>query len=209
MQEIIEEIYDQDIPFDGEHYWCPVCLKKYKNKGWLMKHLGKQQCFSLKDILSGTDLEKELFELYKMLNPSECTKKMMYNDPIFDRLATFLNFCRSNRIDPSFYLAYNQARFEQYGPYKIIDIGMKNKTLKEFYEFRRNHPEFNDQEAFIETYRDRLVSEPKFLIRSFERGDITLSFFERYTGRSIRDFLNKDQRDIVFSLFEEDMKDAV
>lgn len=201
-KDIIEEVFNKPIPFDGNRYWCPVCLKVYKRKKNLQNHLDKRQCYSLRDILDGSDIERVMKEITKIIyNRESIGDTFLKQIPFYDKLALFVSFCKTNRVDPLFYYVYNEARFEKYNVSWILENAMTNKTLREFFEFRRKNPDWNDEEAFMDSYEQRLTEEPLFLIRAFERGDITVKTFKSKFG-DLDKYLNEEQIDRVVSNFQ-------
>lgn len=201
MKEVIEELYQQDIPFDGNRYWCPICVKQYKKLGWLQYHLNQQKCYKVKDLLVGTTIEKEMLDIYREIHGDGANKAMMYRDHDFNMMARFVAFSKRNRVDSFFYFAYTYARFDRYPIGKMLDIGLKNKTLKEFFEFRRSNPEWVDQDEFVKVYEERLKTDPMFLLRSFQRGDLNPETFESHFG-GLNRYLNQDQLTEVNRYFD-------
>lgn len=177
----IDSLYEQDIIEDEGRYICPVCNKSYKTEKGVKNHMRKKDCFSYQTLIKNTMLELTCYTLYKLLlaemnslgNVSISSfRKSGYYKPI----AKFVIFCKLHEVkDINSYLRYINSKGVN-SIHGLLKVGVKESTLRDYRIHLQRNPEEIDNSLFLEKYLDALKTDDKFLVRSIEKGHISLMF---------------------------------
>lgn len=181
----MDEVYNKQIkelPAGG--YICPVCGKSYVRKVAAENHLSNKDCHKLQDVIKDTLTEMRSYAIYKdvvsQVNPnakvglSQFRKSKLYNG--FGR---FSLFCTLHEIfDPLCYVDWlNQIKGYENLPL-LLKKGAEEPILREFRLFSQVM-ELMDSEKFYGSYKEDLLTDDGFFVRSIEKAKISLKWLAR------------------------------
>lgn len=160
---------------------CPVCEKIYQSETAAKKHVEKRNCHDLKKVIEGTIFEMKAYALYKMLlaalnDKAKVSMSTFRKSPLYKPVARFSMFCSANEVfSMDTYVAYlNEIKgIEHVGA--ILSEGIKEKSLADFRLFAQRM-NLIPSEDFYAKYRDDLLTDDNFLVRSIEKARISLQF---------------------------------
>jgi hypothetical protein len=181
----VEKLYENGlISHSDGTFECPVCHKVYKRKSNAIAHLNKQDCYSLLDIFKNTANETRGLSLYKTLvsavNPQARTslnvfRKSRYYNPVM-RYISFSAIHELGKLSED-YLDW----LIQYKNFSNVNALLSNATkesfLREFRLFLQSHGDIMiDSKTFIERYKQDLIDDQNFFIRSLEKGHLWIGY---------------------------------
>ena len=189
MSKSIKTINDLDTLFekgliekDGV-YECPVCKKQYKRKASAEAHLAKKDCYSLKDLFSGTMHETRAYAIYQeligMMNPNaRLTLNTFRGSPYYNgatRLTLFIALHTLTDQRTTYLTWLNEFRGAN-SIHRIFSEGTKETNLRSFRSFLRHFPQFIESASYFERYKDILKNDEDFFIRSLETSKMSLDY---------------------------------
>lgn len=169
---------------DGTHT-CPVCKKKYKNKKSAQKHLDKQDCYKIQDLFGGTEFEKQAFHLFKEIlastNPSARTTVSTFRkSKSYSQIVRFILFTSYHDVyDKGLYYSWLNDIIGIRYMTKILSEGIKESRLREFRRWLQSHPSYIDSETFLDRYKEDLIEDQHFFIRSIEKGHVSIEYLSK------------------------------
>lgn len=153
---------------------CCVCKKTFKTKNRLISHITKKNCYSYQDVFADTEIESyvytNIFKVFYKAKNGICSINKFRTSKFYKTIIDLCMFCRRNRVDINEYINFGIDNYYLGGnPFILFYRLNKESTLKEFYKKR-----IPQSETFIDSNKERLHKDKNFLIRSLERGDITI-----------------------------------
>lgn len=190
----VDRLYvDALIEYADGTFECRVCGKKAKRKQTIESHIDEKDCYSFVDMFSGTANELKAFNLYKALI-AELHSNSRISIPIFRRSSHYRGtlkavlFGNIHKMGDRLYeYAQWMMQFKEIRGYNaVVKYMLNEENLREFRSFCRKHSDVMiDSKRFYARYRDDLISDVHFFIRSLERADIALKF--------VLDMVDKDE----------------
>lgn len=176
----IDALYQQDIHKNSSGFFvCPVCSKKYKTDSGIKKHMSEKDCYDIKSLLLGTQIEQNAHEFFQSMNDDRRISMFLFRrNNSYKSILKFILFCIVNEIqDVGLYFSYvdqiilnGKCRIN-----KILSDARKVSMVRDYRVFLHKNPDNIDSDEFLERYRDDLIAEPKFLIRSIEKAHVAIS----------------------------------
>jgi hypothetical protein len=177
----IDTLYEKSIIEDNGKFICPVCGKSYKTEKGAKNHMSKRDCFSYLVLIKDTMLELTCYSLYKLLvaemgTISRVSVTSFRKSGYYKAVAKFVIFCKLHEVkDINSYLRYINSKGVD-SVHALLKVGVKETTLREYRIYLQKNPEEIDSVSFFEKYADYLETDDKFLIRSIEKGHISLLY---------------------------------
>lgn len=175
----VSKLYEGGLIEEDGAYTCPVCKKVYKRLTSAQKHIEKQDCFSVKDIFANTLHESKAFALYKSIvsvknSRAQLSLKVFRKSSLYKNTVKFTVFCNLHEVKvPDIYYMW----IRDYKGFKydnaILTEGQKESNLRDFRVFQQKH-NYIDSDKFFETYKDELMDDTNFFIRSIEKAHLGL-----------------------------------
>lgn len=181
----IEAIYEKPIiELKNKSFICPVCGKSYMKQHSAELHLARKSCHKLKDIVTGTLTEARAYEIYKdvlsNVNPrARISMNGFKKSPMYNSFVRFVMFCTLHEVfDPLCYLDWlNQIKNLQNLPL-LLKVGIEEATVREFRTFAQVMELMNSQK-FFDAYKEDLLTDDGFLVRSLEKAKISIKWLAR------------------------------
>jgi len=181
----IDAMYDKGVTShqNGLHV-CGVCGKVYKTLKAAQKHMERKDCYKLFDLVKDTMHETKAYTLYKTLvsalNPNaRVTLNIFRKSPMYNPVVRFSMYCSLNEVfSTDIYVSWlNEIKgIEQVNA--ILSEGIKDDTLREFRLFAHKH-ELMPSELYYQRYKDLLMEDDDFLVRSIEKAKIGAIFIAK------------------------------
>lgn len=179
----IEDVYNQDIIEENGKFVCPVCSKSYKRKSSAEKHLAKEDCLSLLDMFKNTTTEIKAYTHYKFLvgsvNPNATVSLQIFKkSPAYNgciRLTLFLMYHEMLNLFETYVQWLVEFKRSQ-TIHAILSVGVKESVLADFRVFLHIYPQFIDNDKFYRSYREDLIEDSEFLVRSLEKAKISMKY---------------------------------
>lgn len=177
----ISEIYTHqtfEVGLDGKHL-CPICGKKYKKIETLKKHYEEKSCHSAVDIFKDTQTEFLMLNVFVVLCFREKEKSVVSmgsfrKSKYYSRVAEFFVFCRKNNIKSwENYMEYC-SQYYNGNMNGFLSYLIKESTLTLYYHWRRGNITEEASTRFLQENFSELKDNFNFLVRSIERGEMTL-----------------------------------
>lgn len=192
----IDKLYEKPIQkLKNGTFICPVCGKSYLSETPAVKHMEQKNCHKLKDIMAGTLSEARAYAIYKdvlaQVKPNvHPTMNMFRKSPLYNGFGRFVLFCSLHEVfDPLCYMDWlNQIKGIENLP-ALLSAGIKEANLHEFRIFAQIM-ELMNSEKFYNTYRDELLSDGAFFVRSVERAKISIKWLARQDDFPFDEYLS-------------------
>lgn len=166
-------------------YTCPVCQKSYKRKGAADKHLEKQECHSTHDVFQNTMYEERAFLFYKEIlvssgnTKARPTMKSFRKSRLYKPVVTYVVSCIINEVDAGLMFSYLEEIIGFKYTTAILSNGKDLEWIGKYRLFLHNNPSISNSEAFYDTHKDELVSDPDVLIQSIQKAHISIGFITK------------------------------
>lgn len=201
----VNAVYDQGLmQLKNKLFVCPVCKKTYSNELAGIKHVNKRGCYKMEDVVAGTVHETKGYALYQTLvaelQPNaKVDLKTFRKSPLFNGIMRFTMFCSLHSVfSVDVYLSWlNEIKkLEQINT--ILKEAVKEDNLREFRIFAQKHA-LIPSDLFYSRYRDDLIEDDEFFIRSIEKAQVGVTFlatqpdfpFEERLDRLPLDYKNR------------------
>jgi hypothetical protein len=160
---------------------CPVCGKTYKTEAPAKKHIEARSCHRMQDIIKDTMHEAKAYGMYKILISSlqpnaRVTLNSFRKSPMYSPVARFTMYCSLHEVfSCDTYMAWlNEIKGIQ-NVNVLLQQALLDENLREFRIFAHVH-DLIPSEHFYQAYRDDLISDDEFFIRSLERAKVGVRF---------------------------------
>lgn len=178
----VSSLYQEGLLKEDGGYVCPVCKKKYKQLGSAHKHLDRQDCYTVKDLFSGTEYENNAYVFFQSVmsgvNPSaRITKQIFVKSKSYSSFVRFILFTSYHDVvDKGLYYSWLHEIVGLKHVNKILSEALKETRLREFRKFLQKNSELIDSESFVDKYRDDLIEDQHFFIRSIEKSHVSVAY---------------------------------
>lgn len=193
----VNAVYDQGIKtLKNGLLVCPMCEKTYKNELAAHKHVNERNCHKMIDVVKDTLHETKGYGLYKnliaALKPNaQLSLATFRKSPMYNSVMRFTMFCSLHEVFSSdIYVAFlNEIKkIEQVNA--ILSAGVKEENLREFRIFAQQY-DLIPSESYYSKYRDDLINDDDFFIRSIEKSRIGLRFLAAQSDFDFEDRFDK------------------
>lgn len=194
----VSDLYKNPPIRTSDGFQCPVCRKVYKKESSVVSHMEKEDCFDAKSLFSGTLIESKAYALYKAIVAEKNEKarvslKTFKKSPMYAPVVRFTAFASVHQVkEYDLYFAWLGSIFKSGSPNKILSEGLKVSRLRE-YRLVLQKNNWIDTDDYLEKYRDDLIADNNFFIRSIEKGLIHFNH-PFVVERLDSDTLDEDQR---------------
>lgn len=180
----IEPIYSRGIEERNGLYVCTVCGKKYKQSKRANTHIEKRNCHSYYQLLKNTLTEELMYKLYTSILNELNNKSYVSLDlfrkkkNIYNALARYVTYTQRHSltndhvINYFLYVYFNKAS----NITQASNYAANTNILKEFREFMIKNPELINSEEFFDKNKDKMLNDTSFVVRSIERGEVSVFF---------------------------------
>jgi len=184
----LEDIYSGGIirwyseEAQRELHTCSVCNKEYKTSTAALKHIEKQDCHTYKEIFKDTPTENVIREIANVLmtitgSRFYSSNKKVRQSRIYNQIAKFVIYCNTSSInDYKRYLKYCVEELRYKNLNGLMAEAVKEITTKEYYEWRRSHPDYEAMDKFFDMHRIDICLNANFTIRNIEKGNLNATF---------------------------------
>lgn len=178
----VNAVYDQGLKtLKNGLMVCPVCEKTYQNELAARRHVDKRDCYKMQDIIGGTVHETKAYGLYKELIAAMSPKAQISistfrKSPMYGPVSRFTMFCSLHEVyDSNSYLAYlnEVVKIEQVNT--LLKAGLDEQHLREFRVYAHKY-DLIPSDKYYDNYRDDLLTDDEFLVRSIEKARVGLTF---------------------------------
>lgn len=212
----IDSLYDNGLIYnDDGTFSCPVCHKTYKREKSAIAHLNERECYSLLDMFKGTTNEMKGYSLYKdlvtLINPkSRLSINTFRKSNFYNGVMRLISFASVYEIG---------ERLNEYIEWLVLYKNFSNmngilsNAIKESFllEFRVFLQCFGDtlinSDKFYSRYREDLLEDQNFFIRSLEKGHIWFGYFYDVDDFDIEEYY--DGLDIEYKIRFDDLLSKV
>ena len=178
----LDDIYSSQ-PFGSAFgYRCPVCHKDFKTIKGVTRHYEKRACHKLKHVFEGTRGEVTLYHLYRKL--CEAERRFPYSLENFRKtrfytlIGKFMLFCMTNTLlNYEEYLWFVIRELKPDTLIKAVSLAVNEKYLLLYRQWKVFHINDEQSAAFYQAYRTFLTSDIHFVLRSFEKGELSPSYY--------------------------------
>lgn len=181
----IDALYDDPITQTESGFICNVCKKQFKGLGTVQKHVTKKDCYKPLDVFKNTQNEIGGFELYKHLILNEkptarISLTIFRRSPYYGGCVKGFMFCNINEIQGDMiheYASWVNVYKKTKKINSVISIMRDENSLREFRKFCRvnQHIAINSAK-FFRKYKDELLNDHLFLVRSLEKAKTGILF---------------------------------
>ena len=178
----VAALYQSGLIESDGCYQCPVCKKEYKNLKSAQKHIEKQDCFKVQDLFEGTAHEDNAYVMFKEIlattNPAARSSIHIFRkSKMYGPVVRFIVFCSYHDVDDRglYYTWLNEIVGIKY-PNKILSEAIKESRLREFRKFLYSNPSLVDSASYVDKYKQDLIDDQKFFIRSIEKAHVTVQY---------------------------------
>lgn len=207
----VSVLYEGGVVEENGVYSCPVCNKEFKSLGWAQKHVDKQDCYDMRSLFSGTEHELKGYELFKSI-VSESNQKARVNLSIFKKsksyspILRFILFCTVHEIkDIGLYYSWISYSTNNDMMNFVLSHGIKEQTLRDHRIFLLKNEEYVNSESFYMKYRDDLLNDGLFFIRSIEKAHIGIKYLstrEDFPFDGLYDMLDLDYYERLINIVD-------
>lgn len=199
MMNDIQKIYEgKEITYAPKTgvYTCPVCKKSFKREANANTHLSKQECYDIKDIVRGTEREKDALTLFKsmmaVIAPRARTNIYSFRkNKLYKPVVRFSLTCSYYNIkNPELYYAWVRDVKDIALPNAILSRAATENSVTEFREWLMQNPDYIQSARFIARQPDDYMEDAHYLLRSFEKAHLSLKYFLQYYGISFDELYN-------------------
>lgn len=204
----IDKLYDIDIRHHQTMkggYICPVCSKPYVNDETFNTHLAKKDCYDLKALVSGTEIEEVAYRWYVEVVQDDATRSI-YNVSVFrkdKRYNAFVRaviFCNSHRETRLIqYLAYMMVVKKYKTLNGALSNMLKESNLREFWLHLQKNNLIED-DVFVDQHHEDLTHDHHFLTRSLERAELSIHTFLTWNFEKIMEDIPLDYKERIFKI---------
>lgn len=177
----LDELFQQEPKKTDNGYECPVCGKSYKGIKGITNHMKKEDCYSFLDMCKNTITETRAYVVYKELiarvNPKAKVSIVGFRkSPAYNGCCRFIMFVSLHELtdQSGVYLTWLAEIKNFNNIHALLSSAIKESFLREFRLFAQKFDQFIDSEKFYKTYRDEMIKDGKFFIRSLEKSKISL-----------------------------------
>lgn len=174
----ITQLYEKPPIKTKSGFDCPVCGKNYKTEKGITKHMSEQDCYSIKHVFNGTIIESNALILFEEIMGNTSNLFVFRRSKLYAGIMKFVVFCMMNEVKEvgTYYAYINEChpKFRSKSHAHTLSFGRKETTLREFRDFLQKNPIFIDTDKFISRYKNDLIEDPKFLIRSIEKAHVSI-----------------------------------
>lgn len=178
----VNAVYDQGYKtLKTGQFLCPMCGKLYKHEYAIKKHMEKRSCHSMLDVIKDTVHEAKAYSMYKILiaalQPNaRVTLESYRKSPMYSPVARFTMYCSLNEVfSCDTYLAW----LNEIKGFKTVNVILQqailDENLREFRIFAHRH-DLIPSDRFYDAYKNDLIEDDDFFIRSLERAKIGVRF---------------------------------
>ncbi|MDA3806866.1 MAG: hypothetical protein PF440_03045 [Thiomicrorhabdus sp.] len=193
----IDKLYDSGSKSHADGtFSCPVCDKVYKTEKGITGHMTKRDCFSLLSIFKNTINETKGYAIYKQLIVAyKPTANVMINtfrkSPFYNGTLRFVAFSAIHGVDFDMLVwLHEYKKCNQIN--KILSEAIKESNLKEFRMFLQLNGEILiDNGVFYGRYRDDMIEDEDYLVRSLEKAHISLAYLANKKDFPFDDVVSK------------------
>ena len=180
----VDELYNSGLIVTDDGWKCPVCEKNYKINGFAQKHLDKRDCFTMVHLFRDTDLEPSIRTIANHLvaqyigarafRSMKSFRKSRYYNPV----AKIMLYNILNGVnDIEKYIMWGMDHCGNGEFWHLTKfLGRDILSLTDYYRYKIRNITIEEQEKFYHKMKYELHTNSIFLIRSLEKGDITLLF---------------------------------
>lgn len=185
-------INDLDYLFgqiDTDTLTCPFCDKEYVNKKSFDKHIEKARetgyaCVKPLYLFEDTATEEYGLQYYiDLMNmfykkPVRVTTQSFRSSKIYTSMCEYVLFTMDKHLGSLEYMrfVFRQFKVTPKAPAVILKKAKEERTLADYFKFRRHHQDWIRSDEFFERHKDNLEADDRFLMKSLRRGDIAFEF---------------------------------
>jgi hypothetical protein len=181
----IDHLYDDAlIEHSDGTFECKICGKTAKRRATIESHIDEKDCYNFIDMFQGTHNEVKAYKLYQAII-AELHPNSRVSIPIFRRSSHYRGTLKAvlfGNIHKLGSMLEEYARWmmdiKQIRGYNaVVKYLCNEENLREFRQFcRQNSDIMINSTQFYARYRDDLITDIHFFIRSLERAEIGLKF---------------------------------
>lgn len=163
---------------------CPVCNKTYQTETGAKKHIEKRDCYRLIDEIKDTLHETKAYGIYQevvaAINPkARVSINTFRKSPLYNQIARFSLFCSMHEVfDALEYLSFINMKKGLEDVRSALSAGLEEANLREFRILAHKY-DIIPSDLFFQRYKDDLINDDDFFIRSVEKAKIGLKFLAR------------------------------
>lgn len=189
----INDMYQQPLKETKDGFQCPVCKKKYKVLKRAETHMSEQDCYDIKALVRGKDIERDAYEIFKSIQADQkgsakVNITVFRRSKMYSSIVKFSMYCTAEKIrNPLLYFAFVRDIVGFKFNNAILTHARKDQNLHKYRRWLRENPEYIDNEMFMKG--NQHIVDPdsadycqEHLVRSLERSHLCALFYMDYFG---------------------------